>query len=93
MASLPATDLPQGADRIASIYQFRSCHIARLIQQRAHAPASCCDNWQLRRMRRPLSLARRHVPEHIERDFRPGQALGEGFTWMEMKLPNSFSGS
>jgi alpha-mannosidase len=30
---LPAPDLQHGADRIASIYQFRSCHIPRLIEQ------------------------------------------------------------
>jgi len=36
-ASLPAPDLPQGSDRIASIDQFRSCHIARLIEQHIHA--------------------------------------------------------
>jgi hypothetical protein len=34
---LPAPDLPHGADRIASIYQFRSCYIARLIEQHIHA--------------------------------------------------------
>jgi len=36
-APLPAPGLPHGAGRMASIYQFRSCHIARLIEQHIHS--------------------------------------------------------
>jgi hypothetical protein len=34
---LPARDLQHGAECIASIYQFRSCHIPRLIEQHVRA--------------------------------------------------------